>query len=1657
MLFKIEDYRFNVKDLRVENDEFVLPVEPVGYRELNLRQYIKKSIALLLEARVEKAAGGLPPGIKPEHEAKAKAKYPPGTRWITIHPQNREKGVPVLVRDHGDGTAHIIGGAGGKLNLMKLSNIKSPEEYKRKVRARKEAERAKKKAEKEEEKKYIETFSKEERKKYVETKKQQKQEQLEKELERKRKTVETEQEFVDSITDSMGWEQYPIEEFYEEQREQLERQLADAIAVEDEAAEKQIRKDMGLLKKANKRALKSQRKNVIAQAKEIVRKFQQDMLSDTELREDIEKQIEQPSQSEEIIRTELGEKGKGFRAGYRESAEEKGKLTEEELSKEKQEEFEKRLGEIAEEISPSTANMIRKGVETNRAINEVKKGIYGEKEEYPTKVAELDSKVEMLRKYLEMKKKLKETEEEAGDIKEVQKTLDGSTVEEVPGRVNEIKYGNGVKLDWNITSEDLAESLMEEQERITAQRQAALNGSFLETIQKNPGGAEKWIANGNFNGFNSTSLATLKYEGLDRDTVDLLGVGNSAKLLASLIRQHSAPEEYEDIAKGMEKYHEEINETIVVDALEKGQELLNRAESIQLDIANNPNDLTLINDLNEARLQYLDESNRIMGQALGSLEASAAMVVELQRKEEALSIDTNLGKISNEEAIVRMRALGLGKEEYEISTIDRNKIIRINESGVEKLANKVDREEVSLQNEVEAIKAGAEDEPDWLPDGIISRPEETFEDPGPDAAKPKGHIDNQEIPQGKKTMESLHRSLGALPEGSFAFKNAEDLSSKEMTDLRRYWETNLYRGSMAEAMAERKYLQGKAKTKQGLWNGFVKENGGSQEAAFEAIRQDLINNHSTEDMFGTKEIPPVAQVQAGNLESYRKVPEAAGLFSEIENLESDLAQGLVTSEARARQEIEKKRKELPEKVQELYENAMKNHFIKYISGATEAELEAGERRLEKTAWGEYVRMHGSIERAQEAVLDRIKGNFLKQYVKHHGQVHGVPLQTEKKKIRNYQDHVLGMLGKEERDSIINKVQAELASAGATVARRERGKFARGAWKEAALKEIERRQQEAAKQIMMFGEEELKQEDNTEMLTIGKRAEEQLKQLLPHAAANQRRRQRYHVFANLTMSSDKHIQQQRAVKMFEKTKRMNLTFGTGKGKTLTSVGAFTHLKAKDKAKRAIFAVPSVVQAQFGEEMLKVTEPSKYRWSANPGMTRAKRIQALKDGKLDMVVFTHQSLRDDLVHLMSKHIGKTEEQTKEHFNSRPESERKSLLKEVLDKEAINADMLVIDESHYMVKRKGKVDSTLSNIMDALNQNVEYFMNQSATPVKNDASEAYDMLKKMDPARFADRQEFFKRYGVDTSFTRESLRRLISRYNYASPTVTGVRRNERKEAIALSAEQNKAYKEVEEAFTRSSRATREGKVDAEAMKLLSPNSFKGVRAERHPEIARRLQASVGVIKEEAFNRVVNQYPWETNAKAQKIMDILAEKYYPEDHPQSGAKAGDMQPGVIFAHNIESINQLQRALQSQGARVGILQGSMNGNEKDTVKTAFNPPDPRERKYDVLLCSDAGATGLNLQNAKYLINYDLPHTSWVREQRMGRIDRHGQLHDEIDYHDLVTDTEHERVKWNRIQRKAELGSIFQADPGTLDDSGLAAFIEAVKQDRYNHGIERVA
>lgn len=69
--------------------------------------------------------------------------------------------------------------------------------------------------------------------------------------------------------------------------------------------------------------------------------------------------------------------------------------------------------------------------------------------------------------------------------------------------------------------------------------------------------------------------------------------------------------------------------------------------------------------------------------------------------------------------------------------------------------------------------------------------------------------------------------------------------------------------------------------------------------------------------------------------------------------------------------------------------------------------------------------------------------------------------------------------------------------------------------------------------------------------------------------------------------------------------------------------------------------------------------------------------------------------------------------------------------------------------------------------------------------------------------------------------------------------------------------------------------------------------------------------------------------------------------------------------------------------------------------------------EYKILLCSDAGAEGLNLSECKYLIEYDLATSYAIQTQRQGRLERADSIHKNVIVYQLIGND-----SWDIIQEK---------------------------------------
>lgn len=141
-----------------------------------------------------------------------------------------------------------------------------------------------------------------------------------------------------------------------------------------------------------------------------------------------------------------------------------------------------------------------------------------------------------------------------------------------------------------------------------------------------------------------------------------------------------------------------------------------------------------------------------------------------------------------------------------------------------------------------------------------------------------------------------------------------------------------------------------------------------------------------------------------------------------------------------------------------------------------------------------------------------------------------------------------------------------------------------------------------------------------------------------------------------------------------------------------------------------------------------------------------------------------------------------------------------------------------------------------------------------------------------------------------------------------------------------------------------------------------------------------------------------------------------------------------IVFTQYTDTMDDLREKLASvYGSEVACYSGrggevyrggSWEPTTKENVKNAF-----RERDVRILLCTEAASEGLNLQTCGVLVNYDMPWNPMRVEQRIGRIDRIGQIYDVVWIRNFFYE---ETVEADVYQRLADRIDWFQEVVGEL-------------------------
>ena len=154
-------------------------------------------------------------------------------------------------------------------------------------------------------------------------------------------------------------------------------------------------------------------------------------------------------------------------------------------------------------------------------------------------------------------------------------------------------------------------------------------------------------------------------------------------------------------------------------------------------------------------------------------------------------------------------------------------------------------------------------------------------------------------------------------------------------------------------------------------------------------------------------------------------------------------------------------------------------------------------------------------------------------------------------------------------------------------------------------------------------------------------------------------------------------------------------------------------------------------------------------------------------------------------------------------------------------------------------------------------------------------------------------------------------------------------------------------------------------------------------------------------------------TNAKLDLLVDLLEEIISSGEKVCIFSKYKRMQDVITF--------RLQKEPELKDVKIAYVNGSLSSEQRyEETYTKFRDNDD----YKILLMSDAGAEGVNLSKARYLIEYEPADSYLIQTQRRGRIERADSIHNTVFVYQLVAEKSYDEIALKVIAKKEKYDAV---------------------------------
>ncbi|HRF00350.1 MAG TPA: SNF2-related protein [Pirellulaceae bacterium] len=327
----------------------------------------------------------------------------------------------------------------------------------------------------------------------------------------------------------------------------------------------------------------------------------------------------------------------------------------------------------------------------------------------------------------------------------------------------------------------------------------------------------------------------------------------------------------------------------------------------------------------------------------------------------------------------------------------------------------------------------------------------------------------------------------------------------------------------------------------------------------------------------------------------------------------------------------------------------------------------------------------------------------------------------------------------------------------------------------------------------------------------------------------------------------------------------------------------------------------------------------------------------------------------------------------------------------------DMLILDEAHKLrnLHGPGNPPKMATSIYRALqNRTFKYVLMLTATPIQNRLWDIYSLIDCLSAARghrnpFGTPEQFADRYVADSRMHARQLvpalatefRGIVGTYMFRTRRIDAKLVFPEREVVRIECD---ATKEEQSILS----IVRNYLGDFNPLQQTS--LLVALMSSPHALRAQLANMAKGGTASQDFEREVTQLTERIGlpAKASQLLALIEQL--------KGNRSGWRV--VVFTTRSETQEMLGKVLRSRGIACGFVSGASTEQNRRSIE-AFRREPP---EVNVIISTDAGAEGVNLQVSNVLVNYDLPWNPMIVEQRIGRVQRIGSRYAKVLVANLV-------------------------------------------------------